>query len=183
MDLTAGTRATAVSAAVVMAAGMAVVLYGVAKNDLARSLGGACLTMTAVTLIALVSIRKWTTNTDAARSRLSDATREADNERTRYIAAQAALEVERQRVQRDAASDREQMAVRLASEQAAMQEQFEDDRATLVCETMEQTVLMYRAGAFDPPSQHDRGRVIGFPDRLVQQAAAAERARDHGATR
>lgn len=163
MDVTAGTRATAVSAALIMTGGIAVVLYGIIRADIARALGGACLTMTALTLIALVSIRRWTTNTQVERQRLADATRDAEIERTRYVAGQAALEMERERVLRDAASEREQVAARLRNDQATMRNQFEDERATLQCESFEAGASMALRGLFDRPAPSAHGKVVSFP--------------------
>ncbi|WP_141724702.1 hypothetical protein [Streptomyces niveus] len=160
---------------------MGVVLYGVAVNDLSRALGGACLTMTTLTLIALVAIRRWTTNTDNERRRLADATREADNERMRYMAGLAALELERQRVQRDADADREHTAARLKVERAAMRDQFEADRAVLICESLDTAFHLVRSGAFEGPITTRRGTVIGFPAPITQRAQ--ETSRDRGATR
>ncbi|MBT2505110.1 hypothetical protein J7I98_04205 [Streptomyces sp. ISL-98] len=180
MDLTAGTRATAISAAIVLVLGVAVILYGVAENDLARSLGGACLSMTALTLIALVAIKKWCTDTRVERASLTAATRAADAERTRYVALESALATERARTRRDIQAQQEAMAARLEAECVAMQERFEERRAQLICDTMEMTLQMKNAGLLDPPAAgEDRGRVIGFPAQHPQ--TQAERARDHGA--
>lgn len=161
MDLTAGGRATAVSAAVVMTAGMAVILYGIAANDLARSLGGACLTMTALTLLALVSIRRWTRDTQVERQRLSDATRDAEAERTRYVALQAASEMERQRGQRDLAAERRRNALRVKAELDAMRDHFEEERAQLICDSLPIAVDLIRKGLLEAPIQH--GTVVSFP--------------------
>lgn len=162
-----------------MAAGMAVVLYGVAQNDLARSLGGACLTMTALTLIALVSIRKWTTDTRAERARLADATREADTERSRSFAARAAMEVERERMGRDVASEREQLEARLKTERAAMRKELEEERARIVSETLEAAFRMIPGLVAE---QKADGTVIGFPTQgqLARPRAEESHGRGHG---
>lgn len=176
MDLTAGARTTAVAAATVLAAGITVILYGIARNDLARSLGGACLSITALTLIALVAIRRWVTDTEAERARLAEDSREAQNEKTRAIAAQAALEMERQRLARDAAADRARTAAILRAEREAMRDQFEEQRAKLASDAFATGVRMERSGALEPESEHDRAQVIGlFPQQ------ERERARDAGA--
>lgn len=159
-----------------MTVGISVVLYGVAVNDLARSLGGACLTMTALTLLALVAIKRWITDTSAERTRLADATREQDSERVRLFALQAALEQERQRLLRDAAADREQNAARLEAERASLREQFEDERAALMCESVETAYAMFKAGLLDAPRAASVA-VLSFPDQSPQRAA--ERTRGH----
>lgn len=165
-----------------MTLGMGVVLYGVAVNDLSRSLGGACLTMTALTLIALISIRRWITNTADERRRLADATREADAERMRCTAVRAALELERQRVERDAEAAAEHMAARLAAERAAMWDQFEADRAALICESLDTAMRLVLSGKLDGSAgTTGRGTVIGFPMPVHQRAS--DSSRDRGATR
>lgn len=161
-----------------MGLGMAVVLYGVARNDLARSLGGACLTMTALTLIALVSIRRWTTNTDAERRRLADATREAETEKTRGIAAQAAMEVERNRLLRDAASQRAQLEALLKAERKAMHDQLEADRTEIGIDALKEAFRLIHEGLCDPPKQQSQGTVIDFPEQSSERPAAA-RPRGH----
>lgn len=177
MDITAGTKATAVAATAVMTVGIGIILYGIVRNDLARSLGGACLTMTALTLLALIAIRRWTTDTQVERRQLADSTRAAEVEHTRYIAAQAALELERGRVLRDARTERDRMEVQIKAAHAAMRERFEQDRAKLICDTMETTVQLFRTGAFDPlPAEHARGQVIDFPH---QAAPEGQRVREH----
>ncbi|MFD5058209.1 hypothetical protein [Streptomyces sp. NPDC058394] len=181
MDLTAGTRTTVVSGAIVLAVGLAIVLWGVITNDIARSVGGVCLTMTSLTLSACVAIRGWVTDTSAERARLGDSQRETDADRMRYVAAQAALEVERQRLQRDAAAEREQLTARLKVEREAMRTSFEEQRAKLILETFETTARMViHEKLFDqeqaPTPGH--GRVIEFPEQ-----PAREQARERGVSR
>lgn len=164
-DLTAGTRTTAVAAAAVMFTGMAIIVYGVVVNDLARSLGGACLTMTALTLIALVAIRKWVTNTAAERARLAEATREVEAERLRYVAGQAAQEQESTRLRRDAAVQVRRAARQLEVERAAMAVEFEEKRAALICRTFEATYRLAREDRIESErEQHEHATVVQFPD-------------------
>ncbi|MFH9215417.1 hypothetical protein [Streptomyces globisporus] len=177
-----GSRTSAVGAALITSAGLAIVVYGIITENLERTVGGAIFTMTALTLIALVLIRRWVTNTSTERQRLGDAVREADAERMRYLAAQAASEVERARIRRDAAAELQQLTVRLAAERAALSEQFEEQRLALICSTMETTVKLYRAGHFDPSAPTPHGQVISLPG-FAHQRAAQEQTRGHGATR
>jgi hypothetical protein len=180
MDVTAGTRATAISAAVVLAAGVTIILYGVVRDDLPRALGGACLTMPAMTLIALVAIRRWVTDTSEARRLLAASIREAQAERSRYVAAQAALENEQGRLTRDAAADRARAAAAAIAEREALHQQFEENRAQLVCETFELAFEMARRA----PDEHARAEdkrdvVIQFPTQQQEQAPARARSRGH----
>ncbi|WP_328721789.1 hypothetical protein OHT52_21360 [Streptomyces sp. NBC_00247] len=183
-DLTAGTRTTTLVAAVITTLGAALMTYGITVGDTARCLGGVGLTMPALTFIALVAVRRWVTDTSRERASLADAQRAADAERMRYVAAQAAQLAEAQRLRRDVAAERAQLAARLDAERAAMQDVFEEQRATLVSETMETTVQMLRDGAFvaEQTEDHGHAKVMQFP---LQQAARPrpEATRDRGATR
>lgn len=181
MNQTAGSRIAAAGAALITSAGLSTVVYGIITENLERTVGGAIFTMTALTLIALVLIRRWITNADADRQRHDDAVRAADTERMRYVAAQAALEVERGRGRRDLAAEHKRMSATLEAERAAMRDRFEEERATLVCETIETTFRMFQDGKF-APAAHEYARVIGFPN-PTHQRAAEEPARGRGATR
>ncbi|MFI1728245.1 hypothetical protein ACH40E_03190 [Streptomyces acidicola] len=180
MDLTAGKKATAVSAAVVMVAGLSVILYGVIYNDLARSLGGACLTMTALTLIALVAIRKWITDTSEERRVLAAAVRDTQAERTRYIAAQAALENEQGRLARDVAAERAGLAAKLIAEREAMATEFEEKRNQLVSEAMNTGVAMFLSSRREHTKAPVRGDVIQFPNQQGEPEPERVRSRGHG---
>ncbi|KAF2774688.1 DUF3147 family protein [Streptomyces sp. OM5714] len=175
MDLAEGTRTTAVAAAVTLLGGLAVIVYGIIRHNLAWSLGGACLTMPVLTLIALVVVRRWIVDTRQERIALSIAQRHAEGQRTRYIALEAALENEHGRLVRDMAAERAQMAARLQAERDAMEAEFEERKATLICETMEATVRMFRGGKFAPETPA-KGNLIRFPEKLPAQ----ERSREHG---
>jgi hypothetical protein len=183
MDLTSGSRATNVAAAVAMLGGLPALLYGILHNDTARSIGGACLIMTALILTALVAIRSWIVDTSDERRVLAAAQRQASEERTRYIAAQAALENEQARLNRDMAGERQRIAAQLIAEREAMRDEFDDQKAALIAETMETTVRMFRGGKFAPEEETpQRGNLIQFPKELPTQAhpASPERERSRG---
>lgn len=175
MDLTAGTRTTAVTSAVVLTTGLTAILYGVARGDLTRSLGGACLAMTALTALTLIAIRRWVTDTSQERKTLAAATREAHAERNRYFAAQAALENEQGRLNQDMATARARIAASLITEREAMRREFDEERAKLVCEAMETAVRMMRA---KKPAA--RGDVIPFPAQQQDCSPVPERERSRG---
>lgn len=173
MGLTGGTRAAAATGAGALLTGAAVTLHAVARADPAQALGGLCITMVAITLIALFFIHRWFTNTSQERRALAVATRDADDERNRYISLKAALENEQGRLARDMAAERASLAVRLATEREALRSEFEERRASLIAETMEATVRMYRNGKLAP--QHAvKGNLIPFPQQLER-----ERTRGH----
>ncbi len=75
-----------------MLGGLSVVLYGIVHDDLARALGGGCLTIAALAIVALVLIRQWIVDTSAERHALIKAQAQAQGEYSRYIALEAALE-------------------------------------------------------------------------------------------
>lgn len=177
MDHTASTRATAATTAVALTAGVTTTLYGVITNEPARSLGGACLTMTALTAIGLGAVKRWVTDTHEEQHRLAQATQEAQDERAKYFAAQAALENEVQRLMRDAAADRARAAATLIAEREAMEADFAEKRTSLICEAIETYAQMLRSGDLD--RQPPRSRVIQFPTQQPVQAPERERPRGH----
>lgn len=129
--------------------------------------------MVALTLIALLFIHHWFTNTSEERRALADATRAADDERNRYFSLEAALENEHGRRTQAVAAERASLAVRLATEREALRSEFEERRASLIAETMEATFRMKLNGGFDQPS--GKGNLIQFP----QQQPERERSRGH----
>jgi hypothetical protein len=174
MDLTAGTRATAVTAAVVMTAGLAVIFYGIVRGDPAHSISGVALTTTALTLIALLVIKRWVTDTADERRQLATATQAAQDEREKYFAAQTVLENDQQRLLRDAAADRARAEATLIAEREAMAAEFEEKRASLICETLA-TVAELMQNQKDQPC----GSVIQFPTQQSVRVPEQERSRGH----
>ncbi|WP_328436994.1 hypothetical protein OHA71_06735 [Streptomyces sp. NBC_00444] len=146
MELNGGTRVLATGAAAALTGGLSVVVYGTFRNDLGRALGGTCLTLTALTVIALILIRQWIVETSEERRLLAVSQREAQAEKSRYFAAQAALEVEQGRLSRDRAAERRADERRLMVERKAIADEFEEQKAALIAETMEATVMMFRDG-------------------------------------
>lgn len=163
---------------VVLTAGLGIVLIGIVRNDPARAAGGSCLTITALTLIALVVIRRWITDTSAERTRHLDAARAAHDERIRYIAAQAALSSERTRMRRDSAAETARLKTQLAAEREALQDQFDAERGRLICESFKAGVLMQESGVLDAPSANETG-VIQFPRSAHVGVPAQARTREH----
>jgi hypothetical protein len=178
MDLTAGTRATAATGAVILAGGTLALLHGIIRHDLARTLGGTCAFLTALTLIALALIRKWTTDTGEERRVLAATQREAQARKDTYLAAQAALENEQGRLNRDMAAARASLAAQLQAEREAMEAAFEERRAQLISETTEAVVQMIRGGKLSPTPQA-QPKVIQLRDHQ-QRRPERERTREHG---
>ena len=176
MGSTSGTRTAAATGTTVLVAGTATTLHALARSDPAQALAGLCLTAIALTLIALLLIHRWFTNTSRERRDLAERTRAAEDEKNRYVSLRAALENEQGRLTRDIAAERAALAATLAVEREALLSEFEERRASLVAETMEATVLMFRNGKFAP--QHTvQGTLIPFP----QQQPERSRVRGHNA--
>ncbi|MEU7399947.1 hypothetical protein [Streptomyces sp. NPDC044948] len=165
------------AAAVIALGGLTAIVYGILRADLPRALGGAALTMPALTFIALVFVRRWVTDTRDERQRLAAAQRYAEGERTRYLAAQAALTNEAGRNSREMHAERVRLQAQLTAEREAMRVEFEEQKATLVCETMEATVRMFHNGKFAPGTT-TRGKLIRLTDRLPAQGHAADAAQE-----
>lgn len=179
MDLTGGARATAGAAGTATTGGLVVVLYGTLDDNLARTLAGTCLTLVALTVLALVLIRQWIVDTRDERRILAAAQRQAEGERTRYIASQAALENEQGRLNRDMAAERYALTARLNAEREKLAAEFEERRAALIAETMEVTVRMMRDGKL-APAPSTTGNLIPFPHQHPQPETTRARSREHG---
>lgn len=177
MELTNGTKVMAGTATAAMGGGLAVVLYGTFRNNLAHAVGGTCVTLVALTAIALILIRRWIVDTSEERRLLAASQREAQGQKSTYIAAQAALEVEQGRLTRDRALQLRADAARLKTERAALAAEFEEKRGDLISETMEATALMMRGGKLTPASPA-QSTIIQFPRQHPQ--AERERSREHG---
>lgn len=178
MGFTRSTRASIAAAAVLVLGGLAAIVYGILCGDLTRALGGAALTMPALTFVALVFVRRWITDTRDERQRLAAAQRYADGERTRYLAAQAALTNEASRNRHEMRAERARLRAQMTAEREAMRVEFEEQKATLVCETMEATVRMFHNGKFAPDATAPRGKLIRLTDRLPVQGHAADAAQE-----
>ncbi|MFE0376203.1 hypothetical protein ACFW1M_11565 [Streptomyces inhibens] len=168
------------AAITILAAGLALLAYGLATDSTTRTTGGVCLTSCALLFAALLAIRTWITDTSQERARLHDATRAADTERERYQAAQFAMEAERERMRRDAVGAAHRVEAALKSERELLREQFEEERNALISEAFETAVRLVRAGVLDAPAAH-QDCVIPFPTQ--GHPAEGEPTRGRGVTR
>lgn len=178
MGLKSGKRATTASVTATLG-GLAAILSSILRNDLEPAIGGLGLTVTGLTALILVTIRKWVTDTREETSRLADAQHEAQSERARYVALQAALEAEQGRLIRDMAADRAALDVRLKAEREAMAVEFEAARTKIVNEAMETLAGWVVNGKIRPP-EHETGKLIRFPEQQPQGHPQRERSREHG---
>jgi hypothetical protein len=180
MERTGRARVAAIASAVTLIlVGFALLLHGIAFDDLPRAVGGLGINLVGDTAIVLFMIRAWVTDTNAQRRELMEAQHLALAQRDRYFAAQAALECERSRITRDAAAERAADAARLQAEREALHAEFEERRAALIAETMETTILMLRSGKLTEGEQ-SAGKLIPFPAQLLPHQTEQARSREHG---
>lgn len=181
MGLTSGTRVTAGSATAVAAGGLTAVLYGALHNDPSRTVAGTCITLTALVVLSLLLIRHWIVDTSEERRLLAAAQRQAQAERSSYLAAQAALTAEQGRLTTDRATERRAEAVRLQAERQVLAKEFEEKRADLIAETIEGFWRMVTSGEMAAPARQ-QSKVIPFPKPHQQPQHRPEptRPREHG---
>jgi len=181
MDLTGGTRATATAAVTVLLGGLALTLHGVWRDQATHSLAGVVVSMVALTAIILTVIHKWVTDTSAMRTVLAATQREAQTEHNCYIAAKAALEIEKGRLYRDLAAERAALTATLKAERRAMEEEFELARAKVSSEAMEMLASWIVGGKVRPP-ERQAGTLIQFPNQtpLPHPEPLRGRSREHG---
>lgn len=184
VSITTGTRTTAATAGVALIGGLTVSLHSAVHHNIPEAIGGLGITLAALTTIVLTLIHRWVTDTRDERRILAALQREAQGQKSTYIAAKAALENEQGRLAQDVAAEHAALNARLKAERAALEREFEEQRATLIAETMEATFLMVRDGKFDPGTARD-ATLIEFPRQHPQQERQAERqrSREQGAVR
>lgn len=175
MDLTGGTRATATTAGTILLGGLTLTLYGAIRGNAAHSIGGTCFTIVALTVIALLVIRRWVVDTSAERQRLATAELRTLDEYVSYMALKAALVNEQGRLREDLAAERTKIYKTLAQERAAMQEEFELARSEVSSEAMRILASWYVDGKVRPP-ERAKSNLIAFP----QQEPQRDRPREHG---
>lgn len=181
MERTSGAVNTMhVAAAGVALAGLLTISYGIARDDLARSIGGLGLTVVGLIALVLLVIRRWITDTSKERTRLAEATEAAQAEKARHFAAQAAMELEQGRLRRDLETERVALFAHVQAERAAMLQEFDNKRADLISETMETTVLMMRGGKLPASAPPTRGNLIEFPRQHPERQPERARSREHG---
>ncbi|MFD4257783.1 hypothetical protein ACFWR9_09125 [Streptomyces sp. NPDC058534] len=162
-----------------MATGFAVIVRSTSHDNVAGSIGGACLVMVGLTLAILIFVRRWVCDTRDERRILAATQREAQAERTRYIAAQAGLTNESGRMNREMAAERARVTATLKVEREAMQADFEGTRAKECAEAFRTGAEMERAGVFKKRQQPLRGNLLTFP-KQQPEAPEPERTREHG---
>ena len=180
MEFTASSKAAAATAAGILIVGFAVIIRSASNDDVAGSIGGACLVMAGLTAVILVLVRHWIRNTAEERRILGAAQREAQAERSRYFAAQAALENEMGRLNRDMAAERHRIATTLVAERAQMNREFKERHAVSVAEAFRTGVEMERAGMLKPDQPVVPANLIEFPRQHPDRQEERARSREHG---
>ena len=175
MDLNKAAIATAGG---ILTAGSTVIIRSASTDNVAGSIGGACLVMAGLTLIILIFVRRWVCETGAERQSLGHAQRDAQDERSRYIALKAALEGEHARLTRDMAAERAGVAATLRAERAKMTAEYRENRAKELSEAFQTGVEMERAGMLKR-RQLQRGNLLKFPGPQAEMPDQA-RSREHG---
>lgn len=177
-----GERATTAVSTAALALGLALILVGIIDSRLAHTVGGAFLSIAALAFLALRLIHAWITDTDGERRHILAATQRAEDERVRYLAAQSALSLERDRMRRDAEYATVQAAAELEAERKRLRAQFEEERGTLICQSFEAAFHILTAGRLFDSTEEDSGReVIPFPGRSDLAEGSTER--DRGVSR
>lgn len=153
--------------------------HGAFTDDTPRSIGGVVLTITALTLIVLFFVRVWVVNTDTEREQLAQARHDAEAERRRHFAMQAALEGEMTRLTRDMREERARLAKTLLIEREALAAEFEKNRLQIATQAFQAGVEMERAGLLEPDAPTPQpANLIQFPEQ--SRAPERERSREHG---
>jgi hypothetical protein len=145
----------------------------VVRQDLARSLAGACLLLTSLTFIALALVHRWITDVSDQRRTLAEAQAAAEGERSRYFALEAALEGEHARLSRDLAAKEARLAAQVDAERRALEATFEARRAELICETTDAVVKMIHGGKL-APAPAAPGNIIRFPAQQPDHSRSRE---------
>lgn len=183
MSLASGTRTIATTGLITLAVGFGIGAHGVIRADTPRSLVGVTLIGVALTLITLVTVRRWVCDTSADRAELARTRRELETEHRKSIAAQAAIEAEHAHFTRALAAERARMRAVLEADRVAMRAALEDERLQLQKDAFRTGVEMERSGALKPDSAHP-ANLIQFPKQHEGHAAEAEpvrgRSREHG---
>ncbi|MEU9000477.1 hypothetical protein [Streptomyces sp. NPDC048551] len=167
--------AAVAGAAMTFSAG--VVAYGIADSNITAATGGGLVALAAAAMMSLAKMRAWTVDTSAERRQLAEALRQAQNEETRYVAAQGAQAEEHRRRLRDLEGDRARFEQHLIAAKAALEEQFEANREALIVESMELGIRLYRAGLLKAPAEAAEAKIL----RLPGQQPTRERAAGHPA--
>ncbi|MFD8577217.1 hypothetical protein ACFV1H_18030 [Streptomyces virginiae] len=169
----------ALTAGLVMLIAAGIVAYGIVEDHIASAIGGGLAGLTSAALLILAKVRLWTTDTSAERAALAAARREAADEHSRYLAAQGAQMAEHDRRMRDLEAERATLHAQLQAKRVRLQQELDDDRASIKIDAYLIGVDHGRRGIHDSFSQpQQEGQVVQFPN---PASPTRERATSHPA--
>lgn len=161
------------------ASGILTTLAATWADHPAQAAGGSAVTVTALTMFALPCIRRWILEAGDLRDVALGQIGEAQKETARALAAQAAVEVERGRMRRDAAYDAQRSAAAIATEKRRLQEQFDADRTEIMCNAYEAGVRHALAGVLEAPERPGGRSVVPFPSPAARSEQLQKRGVSH----
>lgn len=150
--------------------GILTTLTGMVIDHPACAAGGSAVTATALMMFALPCIRRWVLEAGDMRSVALVQIDEAHKEKARALAAQAAIEVERDRMRRDAAYDAERSKAAIAAAEKRFQQQLDEARTEIKLNAYADGVRHAMAGLLDAPERPSGRSVVPFPSRGEQLA-------------
>ncbi|MFJ1865480.1 hypothetical protein ACIOD1_12695 [Streptomyces sp. NPDC088097] len=171
-------RIAAAGAGAAMTFSTGILAYGIVDSSIPASVGGGLAGLAAAGMMGLAKLRAWTVDTSAERRQLADSVRQAQNEETRYVAAQGAQAEEHRRRLRDIEGDRVRQEQHFIAAKAAMEADFEARREALIIESMATGIRLHLAGLLNAPTEAVEAKILRLPG---QQQPVRERATAHPA--
>lgn len=159
--------------------GILTAITGMLVGQPARAAGGSAVTVTALMMFALPCIRRWILEAGDLRGVALEQISEAQKEKARALAAQAALEVERNRMRRDAAYQTQRSEAAITAEKQRLQSQFDEDRTEIMCKAYEAGVRHTLDGLLDAPAPARGRSVVPFPSPASRSERLPERGVSH----
>lgn len=179
MSLTGSQRTTIAAGVTLLAGGLAMGIHSVLRADTPRALLATTVALIGLTVVRLVCARAWITDTRDERREAATARKEADEQKMKFFALEAALESEATRMHRDLIAEQARNAAMLAAERSAMQAEFEARRLEEAQDAFLTGVEMERSGALKPDTPVP-ANLIQFPKPAPAVEQERERSREHG---
>ncbi|MBQ1122583.1 hypothetical protein [Streptomyces sp. B15] len=145
--------------------------YATATGEIATAIAGGTTAVAALLVLGLVYVRGWVCDTTAARARYDQVSTKLEDERRRYVAFQASLQAERDRVRAEIAASRAALSEQLRIERDRLEQEFEDQRGELMRTSFEAGVDFTERGLLDPAAPG--AQVIRLPDRSPHPETAS----------
>jgi hypothetical protein len=158
-------------------AGATFIALGLAGDATPETLAGVVLCISAQMLASMRLIYRWVTDTSVVRASLLLSKQRHDEEAAKYSAGLLAIAAEQDRTRREAIAGARRRDETLKIEREALQAEFEEKRATLVCQAIEAGVRLAQSGKLDEAPARERV-VVPFPMQPVDYERARDRGRD-----